>query len=68
VGRIWALVAESIRTALADHLLQMLLLGVIAAAFLLVSLGADISTVIGVLGIGCATAFMESANHRSRKR
>lgn len=66
--RIWGLVAEGIRTALADHLLQMLLLGVVGALFILVSLGTDISTVIGVLGIGSATAFIESVNHRSGKR
>jgi len=68
VGRIWGQVADSIHGVLADHLLQMLLLGVIGAAFLFYVLGADITIVIGVLGIGCATAFVESANHRSKKR
>ncbi len=61
-------VADSIRAALANYLLQVLLLGVIAAAFLFYFLGAEMPIVIGVLGIGCATAFIESANHRSRKR
>jgi len=68
VGRILGAVAENIRAALADHHLPMLLLGVIAAAFLFYILGAEIPIVIGVLGIGCATAFIESSNHRSRKR
>jgi len=66
--RVLGQVADGIHRLWADHLLPMLLLGVIAAAFLFYVLGADITIVIGVLGIGCATAFVESANHRSRKR
>ena len=68
MGRVLGLVAGSIRSALAGHLLQMLLLGVIAAAFLFFVLGADIPLVIGLLSIGCATAFIEHASHNSRKR
>jgi hypothetical protein len=52
----------------ADRLLQLLLLGVIGAAFLFaLVLGADASIVFGVLVIGCVTAFVESAHHRQKK-
>lgn len=51
-----------------DRLLQLLLLGVISAAFLFaLVLGADPSIVFGVLVVGCIAAFVESAHHRRRK-
>lgn len=68
VGRTLSLVADSIRTALANHLLPTLLLGVAIIALILAVLGADTSIVLGVLGIGCATAFIESSSRRSGKR
>jgi hypothetical protein len=52
----------------ADRLLQLLLLGVIGAAFLFAFvLRANASVVFGVLVIGCVTAFIESAHHRRKK-
>jgi hypothetical protein len=53
---------------LADTLLPKLLLGVIAAAlFFKFVLDADPGITIGVLVVGCVTAFLESASHRNRR-
>lgn len=65
MGRTLSLVADSIRAALANHLLPTLLLGVASVALILSALGADTSIALGVLGIGCATAFIESSGRRS---
>lgn len=59
---------QSVGGVFTDRLLQLLLLGVIGAAFLFAFvLGADAYIVFGVLLIGCVTAFVESAHHRRKK-
>jgi hypothetical protein len=59
---------EGARRVLTDRLLQLLLLGVIGAAFFFaLVLGADASLVLGVLAMGGGAACLESAQHRSRK-
>jgi hypothetical protein len=59
---------RSIGLIFSDRLLQVLLLGVIGAAFLFTFvLGADAYVVFGVLVVGCVTAFIESAHHRPKK-
>ncbi len=68
MGRAIAVVVDAVHKTLTDRLLQMLILGVIAAAFFFATvLGADAGIVIGILVIGCVTAFVESASHRNRK-
>jgi hypothetical protein len=63
-----ALVGATQRT-FADSLLPKLLVGVILAAlFFWFVLGADVGITIGVLVIGCVTAFIESSSNRNRKR
>jgi hypothetical protein len=60
--------SRTISNVFADRLLQLLLLGVIAATFVFAFvLGADASIVVGVLVIGVVTAFAESSSHRNRK-
>lgn len=60
-------VGRGTRAVLADRLLQILILGTIGAAFFFVIvLKADAFVVFGVLGVGCATAFIESAHHRKK--
>lgn len=52
----------------ADSLLPKLVVGVILAAlFFKFVLGADSGITIGVLLIGCVTAFLEASSHRNRK-
>ncbi len=62
-----ALVGAAQRT-FADSLLPKLVVGVILAAlFFKFVLGADSGLTIGVLVIGCVTAFLEASSHRNRK-
>jgi hypothetical protein len=59
---------RSIFDIFADRLLQLLLLGTIGAAFLFAFvLHAAAPVVVGVLVVGCFTAFVESAYHRRKK-
>jgi len=67
VGRTLGIVAESIRSALANYQLSMLLLGVVAIAILFLAIGTESPTLTGILGVGIATAFVEIANRRNRK-
>ena len=67
MGRTLGIVAESIRSALANYQLSMLLLGVVAIAILFLAIGTESPTLTGILGVGIATAFVEIANRRNRK-
>jgi hypothetical protein len=68
MGYVFEGVVEGARCVLTDRLLQLLLLGVIGAAFFFaLVLGADSVIVFGVLTTGGAAAFLESAQHRKRK-
>jgi hypothetical protein len=68
VRRALGLAASRIRAALSDYLFQLTLLGLTTAALVLISLGTDISIVMGLASVGCATAFLERAHHRDRRR
>lgn len=62
-----ALVGAAQRT-FADRLLSKLMVGVLLAAlFFKFVLGADSALTIGVLVIGCVTAYFEASSHRNRK-
>jgi hypothetical protein len=62
-----ALVGAGQRT-FADTLLLRLVVGVILAAlFFKFVLGADSGITIGMLVIGCVTAYLEASSHRNRK-
>jgi hypothetical protein len=68
MGPTITVVADVVRKTLADRLLPVLILGVVAAAlFFTLVLGADASIGVGILVIGGVTAFLETASHRNRK-